>query len=404
LLIPGNNDQGTVLMRPLEGMRVVALEHAVAAPLCSRHLADLGADVIKIERPGGGDFAREYDNYVNGICSHFIWLNRGKRSVTLDVKQPAGRDVLTKLIAGADVLLQNLAPGAAARLGLSYEALRSAHPKLVVCDISGYGESGPMVQKKAYDLLIQAESGLISVTGSPEEPSRVGISIADIATGMYALTGIMGALLRRGRTGEGANVKVAMIDALGEWMTYPMLRHAYAGSPPPRSPTRHPAIAPYGSHRTKDGSIIFGLQNEREWVNFCTNVLRRPEIATDPRFGTQHARRENVDELTALIEDFFSTMTSAVVAALLEQHGIANGRLNDPLAIWNHEQFAARDKWREIMTENGPVRALLPPFQFTDFEAVMGDVPSVGQHTDQVLAELGYAAADIARLRDAGAL
>ena len=266
-------------MRPLEGMRVVALEHAVAAPLCSRHLADLGADVIKIERPGGGDFARDYDNYVNGICSHFIWLNRGKRSVTLDVKNPGGREVLTRLIAGADVLLQNLAPGAAARLGLSHEALKPAHPKLVVCDISGYGESGPMVQKKAYDLLIQAESGLISVTGSPDEPSRVGISIADIATGMYALTGIMGALLRRARTGEGANVKVAMIDALGEWMTYPMLRHAYAGTPPPRSPTRHPAIAPYGSHRTKDGSIIFGLQNEREWVTFCTNVLRRPEIA-----------------------------------------------------------------------------------------------------------------------------
>ena len=391
-------------MRPLEGMRIVALEHAVAAPLCSRHLADLGADVIKVERPGQGDFARDYDNYVNGICSHFIWLNRGKRSITLDVKQPAGREVLTKLIAGADVLLQNLAPGAAARLGFAYEALKTAHPKLVVCDISGYGESGPMVRKKAYDLLIQAESGLISVTGSPEEPSRVGISIADIATGMYALTGIMGALLRRARTGEGANVKVAMIDALGEWMTYPMLRHAYAGSPPPRSPTRHPAIAPYGSHRTKDGSIIFGLQNEREWVTFCTNVLKQPDVATDPLFGTQHARRENRDALTALIEDFFSTMTSAEVAVLLEQHGIANGRLNDPLAAWNHEQFAARDKWREIMTENGPVRALLPPFQFDGFEAVMGDVPSVGQHTEQILAELGYGEAGIAALHESGSI
>jgi itaconate CoA-transferase len=391
-------------MRPLEGMRVVALEHAVAAPLCSRHLADLGADVIKIERPGGGDFAREYDNYVNGVCSHFIWLNRGKRSVTLDVKNPAGRDVLAKLIAGSDVLLQNLAPGAAARLGLSHEALKPTHPKLIVCDISGYGESGPMVQKKAYDLLIQAESGLISVTGSPDEPSRVGISIADIATGMYALTGIMGALLLRGRTGEGTNVKVAMLDALGEWMTYPMLRHAYAGSPPPRSPTRHPAIAPYGSHKTKDGSIIFGIQNEREWVAFCTSVLGRPEVATDPLFSTQNERRENRDALTALIEAFFSTMTSADVAALLEKHGIANGRLNDPLATWNHEQFSARDKWREIMTENGPVRALLPPFEFADFEAVVGDVPSVGQHTDQVLTELGYAASAIAAMRGTGAI
>jgi len=391
-------------MRPLEGMRVVALEHAVAAPLCSRHLADLGADVIKIERPGTGDFARDYDNYVNGICSHFIWLNRGKRSVTLDVKNPDGREILTKLIAGADVLLQNLAPGASARLGLSHEALKPINPGLVVCDISGYGESGPMVQKKAYDLLIQAESGLISVTGSPDEPSRVGISIADIATGMYAVTGIMGALLRRARNGEGANVKIAMLDALGEWMTYPMLRHAYAGSPPPRAPTQHPAIAPYGSHRTKDGSIIFGIQNEREWVTFCTNVLRQPNVATDPRFASQHARRENRDALTALIEEFFATMTSAEVATLLEQHGIANGRLNDPLTTWNHEQFTARDKWRDIMTENGPVRALLPPFQFTDFEAVMGDVPSVGQHTDQVLTELGYTAPEIAALHASGAV
>ena len=391
-------------MRPLEGMRVVALEHAVAAPLCSRHLADLGADVIKIERPGGGDFAREYDNYVNGICTHFIWLNRGKRSVTLDVKHEAGREVLSKLIGGADVLLQNLAPGAAARLGLSHEALKPMHPKLVVCDISGYGETGPMVQKKAYDLLIQAESGLISVTGSPDEPSRVGISIADISTGMYALTGIMAALLRRGRTGEGANVKIAMLDALGEWMTYPMLRHAYAGSPPPRSPTRHPAIVPYGSHKTKDGSIIFGIQNEREWVNFCTNVLGRPEVATDPRHATQHARRENYVTLTALIEDFFGTMTSVEVAALLDRHGIANGRLNDPRAAWDHEQFAARDKWREIMTENGPVRAMLPPFQFTDHEAVMGDVPSAGQHTDAILTELGYTPADITLLHERGAV
>jgi len=309
-----------------------------------------------------------------------------------------------RLIAGADVLLQNLAPGAAARLGVGYEALKPAHPKLVVCDISGYGESGPMVRKKAYDLLIQAESGLISVTGSADEPSRVGISIADIATGMYALTGIMGALLRRSRTGEGANVKVAMIDALGEWMTYPMLRHNYAGTPPPREPTRHPAIAPYGSHRTKDGSIVFGLQNEREWVTFCTSVLCRPDIATDPRFGTAHARRENRNELTALIEDFFAGMTSVEVAAILELHGIANGRLNDPLAAWNHEQFSARDKWREIMTENGPVRALLPPFEFADFEAVMGDVPSVGQHTDQILMEFGYTSPAIAALHQSGAV
>jgi crotonobetainyl-CoA:carnitine CoA-transferase CaiB-like acyl-CoA transferase len=388
----------------MEGMRVIALEHAVAAPLCTRHLADLGADVIKIERPGDGDFARAYDDYVNGICSHFIWLNRGKRSVTLDVKHPDSRAALDTLIAGADVLVQNLAPGAAARLGLTHEALQAANPKLVVCDISGYGESGPFVQKKAYDLLIQAESGLISVTGSADEPSRVGISIADIATGMYALTGILGALLRRSRTGHGANVKIAMLDALGEWMTYPMLRHAYAGSPPPRVPTSHPAIAPYGAHRTKDGQIILGLQNEREWAVFCAKVLGRPDLQTDARFATQAMRRQNRQALTALIEDFFAAMTSVEVAALLDAAGIANGRLNEPIDVWNHVQFSARDKWRDIQTETGPVRALLPPFTFTDEEAAMGDVPSIGQHTDEALAEIGLSPGKIAGMRAAGAI
>jgi itaconate CoA-transferase len=390
-------------MRPMEGMRVIALEHAVAAPLCTRHLADLGADVIKIERPGDGDFARAYDDYVNGICSHFIWLNRGKRSVTLDVKNSDARAALDTLIAGADVLVQNLAPGAAARLGLTHEALRPVNPKLVVCDISGYGESGPFVQKKAYDLLIQAESGLISVTGSADEPSRVGISIADISTGMYALTGILGALLRRGRTGEGANVKVAMLDALGEWMTYPMLRQAYTGSPPPRVPTAHPAIAPYGAHRTKDGQVILGLQNEREWATFCQKVLGDPAVQTDPRFATQSQRRANRLVLTALIESFFKEMTSEEVAALLDRAGIANGRMNDPIDVWNHVQFSERDKWRTVQTEAGPVRALLPPFIFTDQEAAMGDVPSVGQHTEAVLAEIGISQERIAAMRAAGA-
>jgi itaconate CoA-transferase len=392
------------VMRPMEGMRVIALEHAVAAPLCTRHLADLGADVIKIERPGDGDFARAYDSYVNGGCSHFIWLNRGKRSVTLDVKNPDARAALDALVAGADVLVQNLAPGAAERLGLTHAALAPANPKLVVCDISGYGESGPFVRKKAYDLLIQAESGLISVTGSPDEPSRVGISIADIATGMYALTGILGALLRRARTGEGANVKVAMLDALGEWMSAPMLRHAYAGSPPPRLPTNHPAIAPYGAHRTGDGQVIFGLQNEREWATFCQKVLGRDEVRTDPRFATQHGRRENRVALTGLIEDFFTTMTTADVVARLDGAGIANGRLNEPIDVWDHVQFAARDRWRTVGTENGPVRALLPPFQFADQEAVVGDVPAVGQHTDEVLAEIGFSRDRIAAMRAAAAV
>jgi crotonobetainyl-CoA:carnitine CoA-transferase CaiB-like acyl-CoA transferase len=388
----------------MEGMRVIALEHAVAAPLCTRHLADLGAEVIKIERPGDGDFARAYDDYVNGICSHFIWLNRGKRSVTLDVKNQDARAALDTLIAGADVLVQNLAPGAAARLGLTHEALSSSNPKLIVCDISGYGESGPFVQKKAYDLLIQAESGLISVTGSSEEPSRVGISIADIATGMYALTGILGALVRRGRTGQGANVKIAMLDALGEWMTYPMLRHAYAGSPPPRVPTSHPAIAPYGAHRTQDGQIILGLQNEREWVVFCQKVLGDPAIQTDPRFASMTLRGANREALTACIEAVFADKTSVEVAALLDSAGIANGRLNEPIDVWNHVQFEARDKWRTIQTENGPVRALLPPFIFAGEDAAMGDVPAVGQHTEAVLGEIGFTPQRIAGMRAAGAI
>ena len=298
-------------MRPMEGMRVIALEHAVAAPLCTRHLADLGADVIKIERPGSGDFARNYDDWVLGQSSHFVWLNRGKRSVTLDVKNADAREVLQTLIDGADVLIQNLAPGAAARLGLSHEALKPKNPKLIVCDISGYGESGPYVSKKAYDLLIQAEAGLIAVTGPADEPSRVGISAADIATGMYALTGILSALLRRGRTGEGANVKIAMLDAVAEWTTWTQLRHAFLGSPPPRASTEHPAIAPYGAHKTKDGQIILGLQNEREWAVFAQKVLGDQAYMEDARFSTQTARRENRRALTDLIEAKLSTMTSA---------------------------------------------------------------------------------------------
>src|SRR3954447_24720987 len=385
-------------------MRVVALEHAVAAPLCSRHLADLGADVIKIERPGSGDFARNYDDFVHGQSSHFIWLNRGKRSVALDVKDPDARAALLALIAGADVLIQNLAPGAAARLGLSYEALKPGNPKLVVCDISGYGESGPYVTKKAYDLLIQAEAGLIAVTGPADEPSRVGISAADIATGMYALTGILSALLRRGRTGEGANVKVAMLDAVAEWTTWTQLRHAYFGSPPPRAVTEHPSIAPYGAHRTKDGQIILGLQNEREWAVFAEKVLGDKVYIDDPRFSTQAARRENRKALTALIEARLSTMTSPEAADFLERAGIANGRLNQPIDVWNHEQLQARARWRDIGTPNGPVRAMLPPFTFTDQEAVMGDVPAVGQHTEAVLGELGFDRARIARMRQAGAI
>lgn len=391
-------------MRALDGIRVVSLEHAVAAPLCTRHLADLGAEVIKIERPNEGDFARSYDGFVKGMSSFVVWLNRGKRSVTLDIKQPAARAVLGRLIGRADVLVQNLAPGAAARLGLSHAALAPAHPRLIVCDISGYGEGGPFGGKKAYDLLIQAESGLISVTGTPEQPSRVGISAADIATGMYAQSAILAALLRRERNGQGANVTVAMLDALAEWMTYPMYRTIYGGSPMPRQALNHPALAPYGAHRTKDGEVIFGLQNEREWAAFCHKVMRRPDWITDERYRSNSARREHREELTLEIEAFFADKTSLEIVALLDKAGIANGRLNDARDLWDHPQLAGRERWREIASPVGPLRGLLPPVTFTDVEAAMGEVPALGQHTDAVLTELGYAATDIAAMRAAGAV
>ena len=326
-------------MQPLEGIRVVALEHAVAAPLCSRHLADLGAEVIKVERPGEGDFARSYDSFVHGQASFFVWLNRGKRSVALDLKHPEAAKVLTGCSPMPTCCCRTSPPGRPRASASAMPTCAPNHPGLIVCDISGYGESGPFAQKKAYDLLIQAESGLISVTGTEDTPSRVGISAADIATGMYALSGILAALVRRGRTGEGANVKIAMLDALAEWMSYPMYRVAYANSPLPRSPTSHPALAPYGAHRTKDGQVIFGLQNEREWLMFCTRVLERPEIATDPRFRDNNARREHRHELTALIEDHFADTTSIEVVRKLDAAGIANGRLNEVRDVWDHAQL-----------------------------------------------------------------
>ncbi len=388
-------------MRPLEGYRVLALEHAVAAPICTRHLADFGAEIIKIERPGGGDFARGYDRFVHGQSSFFVWLNRGKRSVTLDVKHPEGRRVLDRLAGEVDVVVQNLAPGAAARLGLSWPALSARNPRMVLCDISGYGATGPFAHKKAYDLLIQAESGLISMSGTADTPARVGISVADIATGMYAQTAVLAALLRRERTGAGAHVSVAMLDALAEWMTHPMYRWAFDASLTPREPTSHPLLAPYGAHRTGNGQVIFGLQNEREWMTFCERVMERPALATDPRFAGNLARGQNRDALTAEIEALLTTMTTDQVVDRLDRAGIANGRLNTAREIWEHEQLAARDRWREAATEAGPVRALLPPVTFADQEAPMGAVPALGADTDAVLGGLGF---DVAALRAAGAV
>ncbi len=386
-------------VRPLDGIRVISLEHAVAAPFATRQLADLGARVIKVERPGVGDFARGYDETVHGQASHFVWLNRGKESLTLDLKQPEARDVLNGLLADADVLVQNLAPGAAARMGLDFDSLYPRYGKLIVCDISGYGDAGPYRDKKAYDLLIQAAAGLIGITGSADEPSRAGISIADIAAGMYAYTGILSALLQRARTGAGLRVEVTMLEALTEWMNYALYFGHYGGTPPARFGATHPAIAPYGVHRTGDGgSVIFGLQNEREWQTFCEKVLVQPELLKDERFGSNSSRVRNRAVLTALIESRFASMTVAEVEALLDAAQIANAPMNDIEAVWNHPQLAARARWREVGCPGGPIGALLPPANLSGVEPVMGDVPALGAHSASILSELGYGATDIAAL------
>src|ERR687888_1431726 len=330
-------------MRPLDGITVVSLEHAVAGPFCTRQLADYGARVIKVERPGTGDFARAYDRSVRGLASYFVWLNRGKESVTLDVKHPAAREALARLVGRADVVVQNLAPGAAARLGLDHPTLSQSHPRLIVADISGYGDDGPYRDKKAYDLLVQAEAGLISITGSSEAPARCGLSISDVAAGMYAYTGILLALIERSRTGKGTRVELSMLEALVEWMGQPLYFGHYGGKPQSRSGATHPSVAPYGPHRVGDGrEIIFGLQNDREWKKFCADVLGHPELAEDPRFRTNPRRVENRAELTRIIEERFAGMSIEDAAALLERAGIANGRLNSIEEVWTHPQLAAR--------------------------------------------------------------
>jgi itaconate CoA-transferase len=392
-------------MLPLEGITVVALEHAVAAPYCTRQLADYGARVIKIERPGGGDFARGYDEKVNGLASYFVWLNRGKESVTLNVKAPAAREALERLVSGADVLVQNLAPGATARMGLDYETLSRKYPRLIVADISGYGDDGPYREKKAYDLLVQAEAGLISITGSDDTPSRCGASISDIAAGMYAYSGILLALLERGRTGKGTRVELSMLEALVEWMGQPLYFGHYGGKPQARSGATHPTIAPYGPHRAGDGrEIIFGLQNDREWKTFCADVLGQPELAEDPRFRSNSRRVEHRAELTRVIEQRFTGMSIEDAAALLERAGIANGKLNGIEEVWAHPQLAARMRWRTVGTSAGPIQALLPPVNVHGLEAAMGDVPALGEHTDAVLRSLGYREEELAVMRAEGAI
>jgi itaconate CoA-transferase len=387
-------------MLPLDGIVVVALEHAIAAPFCTRQLADLGARVIKIERPAVGDFARAYDSRVRGQSSHFVWTNRSKESLALDLKHAEAPAILARLLAGADVLVQNLMPGAAARLGLSYEALRAAHPRLIVCDISGYGADGPYRDKKAYDLLIQSESGFLSVTGSAHEPAKAGCSIADIAAGMYAFSNILAALIERGRTGQGKCIEISMLEAMVEWMGYPLYYAFDNAPPPPRAGAAHATIYPYGPFPTGDGrTVMLGLQNEREWQAFCDQVLQRPELALEDRFSTNSGRTEARQKLRELIVHTFASLTADQVVARLDQAQIANAQMNDMREVWEHPQLKARRRWVPIDTPAGPVPALLPPGAADADAARMDAVPALGQHTEAILAALGYAAADIERLR-----
>ncbi|WP_191578910.1 MULTISPECIES: CaiB/BaiF CoA transferase family protein [Achromobacter] len=384
--------------RPLDGITVVSLEHAIAAPFCTRQLADMGARVIKIERPGTGDFARGYDERVRGLSSHFVWTNRSKESLTLDLKRDEAGGIMDRLLESADVLVQNLAPGAAARLGLSFEALHQKYPRLIVCDISGYGEGGPYQDKKAYDLLIQSESGFLSVTGTKDDPVKAGCSIADIAAGMYAYSAILNALLLRQRTGLGSRLDVSMLESMVEWMGFPMYYAFDGAAPPVRAGAAHASIYPYGPFPVGGGStIMLGLQNEREWRVFCAQVLRQAELAEDPRFISNSLRTANRDALRALIVAAFADLSIEQVTQRLEDAQIANARVNDMAGVWAHPQLQARQRWSEVDSPAGMLPALLPPATSNAFTAHMGAVPAVGQNTDAVLASLGYAPDQVAQ-------
>jgi itaconate CoA-transferase len=386
--------------RPLDGITVLALEHAIAAPFCTRQLADLGARVIKIERPGSGDFARAYDERAHGLASHFVWTNRSKESLTLDVKHPDAGGILARLLDQTDVLVQNLAPGAADRLGLSFDKLHDRFPQLVVCDISGYGDSGPYRDKKAYDLLIQSESGFLSITGSEEEPAKAGCSIADISAGMYAYSSILAALLQRAHTGKGSRIEVALLDSMAEWMSYPLYYTMDGAPPPPRSGAAHATIYPYGPFTAGDGKVVMlGLQNEREWATFCAKVLLQPELADDARYASNSKRTAARAEVKALVEAAFASLTALQVEQRLDDAGIANARVNDMHDLWNHPQLQARGRWTQVDSPAGPIPALLPPGMPSDVTPRMDAIPALGQHTSAILAGLGYGEAEIERLR-----
>jgi itaconate CoA-transferase len=393
------------VMRPLEGVTVVALEHVIAGPFCTRQLADLGARVIKIERPGVGDPARAYDERVHGLSSHFVWTNRSKESITLDLKREEARKIVHDLLQNADVLVQNLAPGAAARMGFSYDALKDRYPRLIVCDISGYGADGPYRDKKAYDLLIQSESGLLSVTGTPETPSKAGCSIVDIASGMYAYTNILAALIQRGRTGKGSRIDISMLESMVEWMSFP-LYYAYDGKAPPvRAGASHATIYPYGPFPAGDGKIVMlGLQNEREWAVFCDKVLEQPELKADPQFSTGPRRSTARKELYRIIVQAFSHLNAEQIVERLDQAQIGNARMNDMREVWDHAQLRARRRWMDVDSPAGKIKAMLPPGVPESFEPRMDPIPAIGQHTDTILGELGYGSAVIAKLRADGVI
>ena len=392
-------------VRPLDGITVVALEQVIAGPFATRQLAELGARVIKVERPGSGDAARAYDRTVQGLSSHFVWTNRSKESLALDVKHPAAGEILSRLLERADVFLQNLAPGAVERLGLGSAALRSRYPRLIWCGISGYGPTGPYARKKAYDLLVQCEAGLLSVTGTPEEPAKAGIPVADIAAGMYAYSSILAALLRRARSGEGATLDITMFEALGEWMGFPAYFTAYGGSAPPRSGAHHATIVPYGPFQAGDGGTVFlSVQNEREFARFCELVLKNGDLFKDPRFASSPARQENRQALHARIKKSFSEMTTPEVIERLEAAGIANARLNSMEQFWRHPQLEARARWTKVGSPAGEIDALKPPANLDAMEPRMDAVPALGEHSRAILAELGYSAAEISRLEAEKAL
>ena len=389
---------------PLAGVRVVSFEQAVAAPLCSRHLADLGADVVKVERRGEGDFARAYDSVMFGTSTWFTWLNRGKRSLGLDVKHPAGREVAERLVAGADVVLQNFAPGAFERLDLGVAQLRERHPRLIAASISGYGEEGPLRDRRAYDLLVQAEAGVVSVTGTPEQPSKSGVSIVDLSAGLYAFGSIVSALFRRQQTGEGASIRVNLFDAIMEWMS-PLALMATHGPTPQRAGARHASIVPYGPYRVAGGrQVVFAVQNEAEWKRLCCDVLERPELATDPRFNNNHSRLINREELEPIVEAALADVDLETAEARLEAASVAFSRMNDVTEVLEHSQVLARNRLIDVSVGGGAARVLRSPFNIEGVDEAAGAVPAVGEHTDAVLRELGYGDAEIEALRRSGAV